>query len=210
VSEAYFPRKDIHAGGSIYIWTLGQGKTAHIVAREFGHEEVFELLMERSPDTLKLAMACELGDETTFTAMLAARPGLVRTLGEDEVRKLPFAAQNDNVLAVRLMLSAGWPPDATGQHGATALHWAGFHGNAAMAREILKYRPSLEAKEKDYGMTALGWTLYGSLHGWRAERGDYGGVLELLLDAGARAPELEPEPKASAAVLAVLRRRAGN
>ena len=28
------------AGGTIYIWTLGADKTAHEVAREFGHEDV--------------------------------------------------------------------------------------------------------------------------------------------------------------------------
>ena len=207
VSERFFPKRDARAGGCIYIWTLGQAKTAHTVAREFGHEDVFELLMERSPDPLKLALACELGDEATFAAMLEARPDMARTLGEDELRKLPFAAQNDNVQAVRLMLAAGWPADATAQHGATALHWAGFHGNAAMAREILKYHPSLELKEKDYGQTAVGWTIYGSLHGWHAQRGDYGGVLELLLDAGAQAPKLEPDLDASEAVLSVLRRR---
>ncbi len=208
VSEKYFPKRNFHAGGHIYTWTLGQAKTPHTVAREFGHEEVFRLLMDRSPDALKLAQACELGDEAAFAALLEARPDLARNLGDDERRKLPFAAQNNNVAAVRLMLAAGWPLSATGQHGATALHWAGFHGNAELARVILAHQPPLEAREKDYGMTPLGWTIYGSLNGWHAETGDYAGVMELLLAAGAKAPPLTPEVKGSEAVLAVLRRRA--
>jgi hypothetical protein len=65
----------------------------------------------------------------------------------------------------------------------------------------------LEAREKDFGQTPLGWTIYGSINGWHAERGDYAGVLELLLDAGASAPPLTLEVKASEAVLAVLRHR---
>lgn len=207
VSEKYFPMRNLHAGGHIYTWTLGLGKTAHTVAREFGHEEVFRLLMDRSPDPLKLALACELGDDRSFAALLQARPDLAQTLGDDERRKLPFAAQNNNVEAVRMMLAAGWPIGAMGQHGATALHWAGFHGNAAMARVILAHHPPLEAREKDYGQTPLGWTIYGSINGWHAERGDYAAVLELLLDAGATAPPLTPEVKATEAVLAVLRRR---
>ncbi|NOT32840.1 MAG: ankyrin repeat domain-containing protein [Candidatus Eisenbacteria bacterium] len=207
VSDQYFPRRNPHSGGCIYIWTLGQAKTAHAVAREFGHDAVYELLMQHTPDTLKLAVACELGDEATLAALLEARPDLPRTLGAEELRMLPIAAQQGNVQAVRRMLTAGWPPDTTAQHGATALHWAGFHGNAEVAREILKFRPALEAKEKDFGMTALGWTIYGSLHGWHAQSGDYAGVLELLLDAGARAPKLEPKLEASEAVLSVLRRR---
>ncbi len=207
VSEKYFPKRNPHAGGCIYIWTLGQAKTAHAVARECGHMDVFELLMQRSPDALKLALACELGEEGTSRALLAARPDLARTLGEDELRKLPLAAQNNDAQAVGRMLAAGWPPDTTAQHGASALHWAGFHGNAAMARAILEHHPSLEAKDRDYALTALGWTIYGSLHGWHAKRGDYGGVLELLLEAGATAPAPEADMQASVAVLAVLRRR---
>jgi hypothetical protein len=57
------------------------------------------------------------------------------------------------------------------------------------------------------GQTPLGWTIYGSLNGWHAEHGDYAGVLELLLNAGATAPPLTADVKASGAVLAVLRRR---
>ena len=207
VSHKYFPKRSMNAGGHIYTWTLGQGKTAHTVAREFGHEEVLRLLMDRSPDPLKLAVACELGDDASLAALLQARPDLAQTLDDDERRRLPLAAQNNDVEAVRMMLAAGWPVGAVGQHGATALHWAGFHGNAAMARVILPHHPPLEAREMDFGQTPLGWTIYGSINGWHAERGDYAAVLELLLDAGAIAPPLTPEVKATEAVLAVLRRR---
>jgi ankyrin repeat protein len=207
VSERYFPKRNMHAGGHIYTWTLGQGKTAHTVAREFGHEAVFRLLMDRSPDPLKLAVACELGDDASVAALLHARPDLAQTLGDDERRKLPLAAQNNDVEAVRMMLAAGWPVAAVRQHGATALHWAGWHGNTAMARVILAHHPPLEARDKDFGKTPLGWTIHGSLNGWHAEQGDYAGVLELLLDAGATAPPLTADVKASGAVLAVLRRR---
>lgn len=207
VSHQYFPKRSHHAGGHIYTWTLGQGKTAHIVAREFGHEDVLALLMARSSDELKLAMACELGDETVFNQLLSKRPGLAKSLSDEEQRKLPIAAQNNNVNAVRLMLAAGWPVDATGQHGATALHWAGFHGNPAMARVILPHHPPLEAKERDYGQTPLQWTLYGSVNGWYADRGNYPETLEILLDAGAKAPPLTADIKGTAAVLAVLRKR---
>jgi len=207
VSQKSFPKRDPRAGGTIYTWTLGAARTAHAVAREFGHEEVFRLLMERSPDALKLAMACELGDEAVVAQLLRARPDLARMLNEDDRRRLPLAAQNDDTEAVRLMLAAGWPPEVTGQHGATALHWAGFHGNAVMVREILRHDPPLEAKERDHGLTPVGWTLYGSLHGWHAGRGDHAGTLELLLAAGAAAPPLRAEVQGSEAVLAVLRRR---
>lgn len=208
VSERYFPKRNPHAGGHIYTWTLGQGKTAHLVAREFGHEEVVGLLLERTPDALKLALACELGDEALLSELLKSQPGLATKLSEDERRKLPDTARNNRVDAVRLLLQAGWPVGATGQHGATALHWAGFHGNADMTRVILAHQPPLEAIEKDFGMTALGWTVYGSLNGWHAATGDYIGTAELLLAAGAKPPIVTKDLKASEAVRELLKRRA--
>src|SRR5438045_128912 len=59
VSEKYFPKENPRAGGHIYIWTLGQNKTPQMVAREFGHEEVFAFLMERTPEEVRLAQALE-------------------------------------------------------------------------------------------------------------------------------------------------------
>jgi hypothetical protein len=205
VSHRYFPKRNPHAGGHIYTWTLGQGKTPHVVAREFGHEEVLGLLMERSPDPLKLAVACELGDDSLLATLRLTRPDLARALNDDEQRKLPEAAQNNDVEAVRRMLASGWPVDAVGQHGATALHWAGFHGNSAMAKVILGFDPPLEARERDFGQTPLDWTIHGSVNGWYAESGDYAGVAELLLAAGAKVP-LTPKVKGSEALLAALGR----
>jgi len=196
VSEKWFPKRNIHAGGTIYIWTLGAHRTAHVVARDFGHEEVFQLLMERTPEELKLALACELGDEAAFAEFLAKNPQAASHLSETEKRKLPEAAQNNNTKAVGLMLKAGWPADAPGEMGATALHWAGFHGNAEMARVILRFHPTLELKSREYEGTALAWTVYGSGNGWRRETGDYVGVFRALVEAGATVPphaeELEP------------------
>src|SRR5579859_7629007 len=87
VSDRFFPKRDPRAGGHIYIWTLGANKTPHTVAREFGHEAVLRLLLERSPINLKLAQACELGDEALFRQLLASQPNLVQTLSEPECRK---------------------------------------------------------------------------------------------------------------------------
>src|SRR5882724_5340125 len=87
VSEHYFPKQDPRAGGTIYIWFLGSNKTAHIVAREFHHEEIFRLLMERSPAALKLSVACEIGDEA-LARSLFRHPGLAQELSDQERSKL--------------------------------------------------------------------------------------------------------------------------
>ena len=139
---------------------------------------------------LKLSLACELGDEQTFQALLASRPDLVKTLSDDDRRKLVDAAQNSNAEAVHLMLQAGWPVDARGQHGATALHWASWHGNAGIVREILRHNPPIEDAANDFKGTPLGWAIHGSENSWHCKTGDYAGVVELLCKASARVPEV--------------------
>jgi hypothetical protein len=204
VSEEWFPKHDPRAGGTIYIWTLGSQRTAHAVARDFGHEDVFRLLMERTPEELKLSLACELGDEAAFHEFLAKHPDASKSLSETDQRKLPNAAQNNNAEAVRLMLEAGWPVDTAGEMGATALHWAAFNGNEEMTREILRFHPALELKSREYAGTALAWAVYGSGNGWRRETGDFVGTVRALLEAGATLPPHAEELEPSEAVLEVL------
>ena len=86
-------------------------------------------------------------------------------------------------------LKAGLPVVARGQHNATPLHWAAFHGNCEMVRAILPFHPPLEATDGDFNGTPLGWAIHGSENGWRRETGDYAGTVNALLDAGAKRPE---------------------
>ncbi|HUB77756.1 MAG TPA: ankyrin repeat domain-containing protein [Bryobacteraceae bacterium] len=198
VSEEWFPKN------TVYISQLGPGRTAHAVARDFRHEDVYQLLLARTPAALKLALACDLGDEAAFRELLAGRPNLAGTLTGEELRKLPEAAKSGNTDAVRLMLEAGWPVDTAGEMGATALHWAGFNGNAEMAREILRFQPALGLKSKEYEGTALSWAIFGSGNGWNRDKGDYVGTVEALLAAGAQVPAEAESLEPSDAVLAIL------
>lgn len=204
VSDEWFPNQDPRAGGTIYIWILGAHRTAHSVARDFGHEDVFQLLLARTPEEMKLALACELGDETVFHEFLSRNPDAASMLTEADRRKLPDAAQGNNTKAVRLMLEAGWPVNTPGDAGATALHWAGFHGNAEMASTILRFHPALELKSREHAGTALSWTVYGSGNGWHRDTGDFAGTIRALLKAGATVPPDIERLEPSDAVLEVL------
>lgn len=117
------------------------------------------------------------------------------------------AAQNNNARAVGLMLAAGWPANACGQHGGTALHWACFHGNAAMVKEIIRYNPPLDDAENDFRSTPIGWATHGSEHGWHCRTGDYATTVELLCTAGAQLP---PDLSGTEPVKEVLRRYRGS
>lgn len=189
VSDEFFPMINPKAGGTIYQWELGWYVSAHQVARKFGHEEVLDLLMKRSPADVKLVNACWLGDENLLP--LSPMNDGVRDaeLGPIEARQLAHAARNNDLPALRLMLKAGLPVGARSQHGGTALHWAAWHGNLPMVEAILAAGADVHDKQNDYAGTPLGWAIHASEHGWDIKGGDYAGTAEALLAAGSPRPE---------------------
>jgi ankyrin repeat protein len=182
VSDRWFPKRDPRSGGIIYIWTLGADKSPHAVAREFDRTQVLDLLMQRSPATLQLAEAAAAGDEARVRKLIASTPHVVSELADDQRARLVHAAKRNDASAVRLMLSVGWPVGVR-HDGATALHWASFHGNAEMARELLRSNAPIDARDDQHGGTPLDWAEYGSNHGWHCRTGDYTGTIGLLRDA---------------------------
>jgi hypothetical protein len=203
VNDQSFPRANFHSGGTIYQWELGWHVSACQVAKKFGHPEVLNLLMERCPADEKLVNACWLHDEAMVKALLAADPNLANSLPPSGRRQLAHAARNNDSVAARLMLTAGLPVESFGQHHATPLHWAAWHGNAELVRLILTYNPPIENADNDYKVTPLNWALHGSQNGWYREAGDYPATVEALLDAGAILPK---ETGGTEAVQEVLRR----
>ncbi len=204
VDAEHFPMTNHRAGGTIYQWTLGWHVSPHDVARLFGHDGAFRLLLERSPVEVKLLAHCWAGDEAAVKTLLASNAHVAKQLSVAQQRQVAHAARNNDLAAVRVMLAAGLPVAAPGQHRGTPLHWAAFHGNAEMTREILQYHPPLELTDADFHATPLGWAIHGSLHGWYCRTGDYAATVELLLAAGAKHPGQERE--ASEAVSDVLSR----
>jgi hypothetical protein len=203
VNDESFPKVNPRAGGTIYNWKLGWHLSPHRVALKFGHEDVYRLLMDRSPPDVKLIEACWADDVATLQALGADPSDLVRKLLAGDQRQVADAARNNETAAVRAMLSAGLPVDARGQHGATPLHWAAFHGNCAMVEAILPFNPPMEMTDADFNGTPLGWAVHGSKEGWYRQSGDYPATVEALIAAGAHLPQALG---GSAAVREVLRR----
>jgi hypothetical protein len=206
VSTAFFPKRNPRSGGTIYTWTLGADKTAHAVAREFGHLDVLSELMARSPATLRLAVAGAAGDETAIRELVAGDPALVSRLSDEERAVLADAARDNDLRAVQVMLAAGWPVDVRGQHRATPLHWAAWNGNLEMVRALVRHSAPIDIKGDEFDGTPLHWAVYGSAHGWRRETGDYAGAVETLIAAGAKVAALAPDIDASEPVRSVLAR----
>jgi hypothetical protein len=188
VDAEWFPMRNPKAGGTIYNWTLGFHASAHQIAHDRGHRDVLELLFERSPARARLLEALWIGDTAAVRKYRSgASPGVGDFTPHEQVL-VAHAARNNRTEAVRLMLECGLPVDARGQHQATPLHWAAFHGNAEMARAILQFAPPLEATDADFSGTPLGWAIHGSEHGWYASSGDHAATVTLLLQAGVTRP----------------------
>jgi hypothetical protein len=180
VSGQYFPMRDPRAGGTIYNWTLGTDMSPHEVAREFGHEAIVALLFSRTPDDLRLSVACALEDEALVERILQSHPGAAESLDLSEHAKLAAAARNNRTATMALMLKAGWPVHVRGPENATPLHWAAFHGNTAMVRALLAQGADPAVRGDVHDGTPLDWARYGREHGWQCRTGDYAGVIGLL------------------------------
>ena len=204
VAEKYFPKRNPASGGHIYIFSFGWSRTAHMLAHEFGHREVFRLLMQRSSLALRFAQACDAGEEALANEVLKKHPDVIRTMPGKVARLILGAAFRRNTRAVEMMVSAGWPTAVFGEYGQTPLHWAAFHGNAEMVRILLAHEAPLEAEEQQFKGTPLGWTLHGSQHSWHRDKGDYPRVVEALLAAGAKLSRPVEDIEATEEVLDVL------
>lgn len=151
-------------------------------------------------------MACEVGDEALAKSLVAKHPDLIAKQPPRAFRRIIGAAVRNNARAVGMMLAAGWPANIQGEKDQTPLHWAAFHRNAEMVRELLLHHALLEVEEQEFKGTPLGWALYGPRQGWRRDAGDYPHTVEALLEAGAKLPGPVDELQAPEEVLEVVRR----
>jgi ankyrin repeat protein len=175
VSAEWYPMQDRRAGGTIYIWTLGGEKGAHEIAREFGHQDAFRALMARSPASLKLAAACAIEDRG-LVSDLRAQSNVIDAA--DRVWLVAAASRNKTATAL-MLLDCGWPGSAA-DRGVTALHWAAFHGNAALVSALLERGAPREARDPEYQGLPRNWAEHGSQRGGCHDGADYAAVLALL------------------------------
>jgi Ankyrin repeats (many copies) len=84
------------------------------------------------------------------------------------------------------MLDAGFPLDARGKDGATALHAAAYSGSADTVRLLLDRGAGIEARDTSWDSTPLDWAAVGS--GYRPRDNpspDWVATIRTLIEAGA-------------------------
>jgi ankyrin repeat protein len=190
-------------GEHIYTYNFGHDQSPFQIARKYGQDAVYQLLMERSPLQRRFVAACERADVETMRAILKDAPDIARTLPESDQRLLITAAAHRHVEGIRLLLEIGFNPAVVAGDGASALHNAAFHGFAEVVKILLQYNAPID-QINGYGGTPLGSAVYGVTHSWRHD-GDFPATIEALIQAGSKV-ESRWIPSGSEAVDEILRR----
>jgi ankyrin repeat protein len=201
IGQADYPAVPLAPGQHIYIYSLGDNKSAHQIALKYGHQKLHELLLERSSMVRRFVAACERADAESMQAMLQASPELPRRLQPQDQRLLVDAAWENQLETVKLMLQAGFDLRVQSGDGSTALHSAAFHGFSDIVKLLLEYNPLLDLRN-EYGARPLDTALYGTVHSWRHD-GDFPATVDALLKAGSR-PAPDAQPTGNVAVDALL------
>ncbi|ABF41373.1 Ankyrin [Candidatus Koribacter versatilis Ellin345] len=205
VNEKHLPKRDLKSGGMIYFYGFGMTKTPHMIALDFGHRDVFELLMQRSAPWLRLSQAAEAEEESLVRELVQKHPAMMAKLTPNAARRIVGPAVRGNTRAVELLLECGWPANATLDNNQTALHYAAWHGNLAMLRMLLSHGAPVNVFETQHGGSPMGWALHGSENSWLRDKGDYPGVVRALFAAGATLPQPQGPWAATEEVMDVLR-----
>lgn len=172
--------------GDIYRWVFGHNVSAIEAAVSVGDRAIVAQLFNHASPAQRILAACASADRAAAQGIVGAHPGIVETLSGDQMRLLSYRAYANDTAAVSLMLDLGFDPLARGSDGWEALRWAAFHGNAGMVSLLLGHAPPINVPDPTYGGTVLGQCLYGSLHGWTRNTGDFATTVRLLLEAGER------------------------
>lgn len=186
-----------------------RGLTPYAVAMQQGRDDAAALLRARGAgDDLserdRFLHACSRGDEAAARAMLERRPELLSALSAKDREVFTDAAWHGRIEAVRAMLALGFEAGAVDCNAATPLHAASFKGELEIVRLLLARRAPLDLRDGCWNATPLEWAIAGTEKVDETNpNGNYVGVVEALLAAGAQPPQ---KPSGRADVREALKR----
>jgi len=154
-----------------------------------GRGEAAEFLAERGAP-LDLGEAAGVGRLDLVRSFFSADGGLEPGTTKEQLKSgFGWACQFGRTSVVDFLLQRGI--DLVPHKGPSGLHWAAYGGHADTVKLLLAHGAAVNAKDRRFGGTPLGWAIYG----WGERRslpeaGHYAPVIEALVAAGAR---VEPE-----------------
>jgi ankyrin repeat protein len=125
------------------------GRSPYVLAVTQGRTGLAMLLRQHGADVTvtgadRLLAACQDADRAKVERLLAADPGLPgRVPVAQQAAAMIHAAESGHTAAIALMLDLGFPVDARGDDGGTALHAAAYSGSAP-ARALRAPGPAYE------------------------------------------------------------------
>lgn len=128
--------------------------------------------------------ACARGDLGAARAVIAAHPGLLAALSEEDRQAPVRAAENGQAEALRVFAALGFDLAGGGPGDSTPLHQAAWRGHVDAVRALLEARVPIDPRDRTYGSSPLAWAAHGSANCREADE-DYVAVIDLLLAAGA-------------------------
>jgi ankyrin repeat protein len=165
------------------------GRTAYVLAVRTGNTPLAEWFSARGVSTLGVLPvdlflgACLRADEAAARAQLSAHPDLLATLTEEDRGAIVQAIHENREASVRLMAALGFDLGWEGSWGGTALHHAAWLGRTEMTRVLLALGVPVDARDRQFGSSPIGWAAHGSSH-CEGTGADHVAVTALLLDAG--------------------------
>jgi ankyrin repeat protein len=157
------------------------GRTAYALAILGGQQEMVALLKSRGASTDLSQLDQFVAASTNFVQQTTV-PSSISALSEYE-NLVPHLAAVHNTAAVRGLLAAGFPVNARGEHGGTALHWACWKGYDDLVKLLLDHHAALDIKDHSFHAPPCGWLHHGTQN-CREPNGDYAQVARLLIAAG--------------------------
>jgi ankyrin repeat protein len=177
-------------GGNHYNWTIGHAARPIPAAAKFGHTKLVQYLMGLANPTDRLVALCFIGDEVRVNKFVRDRPDVVDGMQDLAARSVAEAINFRNLIAVRLMVKAGFPLTGSGFPKSTPLHMAAWFGDAEIVRLLIGKGVPVDERSSFYMSTPLESACHGSLHRTPDGTEDHVGVVETLLNAGADASHL--------------------
>jgi ankyrin repeat protein len=149
-------------------------------------------------DVDRFLYACRRGDHTAMERILREMPDLPSRLEQTDHVALVEAAADGRTESVRLMLDAGFPIEARGENGGTALHHSAFAGSTSTVQLLIRRGADMESRDTHWNSTPVDWAAVGSgLHPDQAPDPDWVATVRTLIHAGASTAELVLDPHGS-------------